>query len=411
MPRTLDPILQAGLENNAGSPIIRVHIARNDAGTFTSNEVLYYKLSNLKVEIKLAPFEFSMAAGFSYVQIERGLLIDGVEYTVFSSWYIVRTIGITSYETTIEAHLFSINNISTPGDVATNTVLAAIITQTDVAHHTNTISWLANAEWWKTIQFLPTGRQLILDKADHIISLMRQKYLIVMFDIGENKVLPIGASHDSEYPETEEDHFLTYSKCAAFEYNIPWTGTKYYVWRDETGSIHYSGTSTNPLYNLGFIPSTASPTLDGFSNKALFAVLSPPRLDICNGDYCNITLPFDYTAIEMISRVLIDEIFDPRAKFVWRMELQAIEWISNTEAGPLPGTIMQIAAYTPLVTTGFDKNLTPAVNNFQALAEAVDELFVDLPVYANNAAAVAGGLTAGKIYRTGGNPDPICVVH
>lgn len=36
---------------------------------------------------------------------------------------------------------------------------------------------------------------------------------------------------------------------------------------------------------------------------------------------------------------------------------------------------------------------------------------VGLPVYANNAAAVGGGLTAGAFYRTGGDPDPVCVVH
>jgi len=36
---------------------------------------------------------------------------------------------------------------------------------------------------------------------------------------------------------------------------------------------------------------------------------------------------------------------------------------------------------------------------------------VGLPVYANNAAAVSGGLTAGAFYRTGGDPDPVCVVH
>jgi hypothetical protein len=36
---------------------------------------------------------------------------------------------------------------------------------------------------------------------------------------------------------------------------------------------------------------------------------------------------------------------------------------------------------------------------------------IGIPVYANNAAAIAGGLTAGAFYRTGANPDPICVVH
>ncbi|KKR42194.1 MAG: putative T4-like protein proximal tail fiber [Parcubacteria group bacterium GW2011_GWF1_40_6] len=34
-----------------------------------------------------------------------------------------------------------------------------------------------------------------------------------------------------------------------------------------------------------------------------------------------------------------------------------------------------------------------------------------LTVYANNAAAVAGGLVAGDLYRTGADPDPIMVVH
>ncbi len=36
---------------------------------------------------------------------------------------------------------------------------------------------------------------------------------------------------------------------------------------------------------------------------------------------------------------------------------------------------------------------------------------IGLPVYANNAAAIAGGLTAGSLYRTGADPDPVCVVH
>ena len=36
---------------------------------------------------------------------------------------------------------------------------------------------------------------------------------------------------------------------------------------------------------------------------------------------------------------------------------------------------------------------------------------VGLPVYANNAAAITGGLAAGDFYRTGADPDPVCVVH
>lgn len=34
-----------------------------------------------------------------------------------------------------------------------------------------------------------------------------------------------------------------------------------------------------------------------------------------------------------------------------------------------------------------------------------------LPIYANNAAAIAGGLVVGMFYRTNADPDPVCVVH
>ena len=50
---------------------------------------------------------------------------------------------------------------------------------------------------------------------------------------------------------------------------------------------------------------------------------------------------------------------------------------------------------------------TAWVRFFQQVATQFDSL----PAYANNAAAKAGGLVAGNIYRTGGNPDLICVVH
>lgn len=34
-----------------------------------------------------------------------------------------------------------------------------------------------------------------------------------------------------------------------------------------------------------------------------------------------------------------------------------------------------------------------------------------LAVYANNAAAVTGGLSVGDFYRTGADPDPVMIVH
>ena len=44
-----------------------------------------------------------------------------------------------------------------------------------------------------------------------------------------------------------------------------------------------------------------------------------------------------------------------------------------------------------------------------AVANALTVL--TLPVYANNAAAITGGLAVGSLYRNGSDPDLVCVVH
>ena len=48
------------------------------------------------------------------------------------------------------------------------------------------------------------------------------------------------------------------------------------------------------------------------------------------------------------------------------------------------------------------KIVTPGVTGVASLA---------LTVYANNAAAIAGGLKTGAFYRSGGNPSLVCVVY
>lgn len=45
------------------------------------------------------------------------------------------------------------------------------------------------------------------------------------------------------------------------------------------------------------------------------------------------------------------------------------------------------------------------------IQELVVNMFADLPVYASNADAIAGGLRLFQPYRTGGDPDVVCVVH
>ena len=61
----------------------------------------------------------------------------------------------------------------------------------------------------------------------------------------------------------------------------------------------------------------------------------------------------------------------------------------------------------PVKWKSFLFNLNLQLDDLVGAANA----FNSLPVYANNAAAVAAGLKAGSPYRTGGNPDAVAVVH
>jgi hypothetical protein len=71
----------------------------------------------------------------------------------------------------------------------------------------------------------------------------------------------------------------------------------------------------------------------------------------------------------------ITEIFDPKLSNIpWRIEVAQEDMFTNTTGGAMPSTIERVAAYTPLVSSGFDGNLTPEINNLQALAQAVDDL-------------------------------------
>jgi photosystem II stability/assembly factor-like uncharacterized protein len=129
----------------------------------------------------------------------------------------------------------------------------------------------------------------------------------------------------------------------------------------------------NPIHNLGFMPSTAVEPDVYFQNTPPEILPIPVHLKYQSSDYIDLLLQPSGTL--PITSLQVTELLDiSKPSMAWRMIITETEWISNTVGGALPGTIERVAAYTPLVTTGFDKNLTPAVNNLQALAEAVDEL-------------------------------------
>ncbi len=78
--------------------------------------------------------------------------------------------------------------------------------------------------------------------------------------------------------------------------------------------------------------------------------------------------------------------------------------------------------YKPFHFTNQEKNVQQKLNiTHDTIAEYIngrnagttawDGIKVTLAVYANNAAAVTGGLAVGQFYRNGADPDLVCVVH
>lgn len=60
-------------------------------------------------------------------------------------------------------------------------------------------------------------------------------------------------------------------------------------------------------------------------------------------------------------------------------------------------------------SASFNETIFQMKDGFFSFIDSIDA--VGIPVFANNAAAITGGLSVGALYRTGGNPDPVCIVH
>jgi hypothetical protein len=72
-------------------------------------------------------------------------------------------------------------------------------------------------------------------------------------------------------------------------------------------------------------------------------------------------------------------------------------------------TIYRHSGTNPVRGREIDTNNDNFVNFVNAIIAGTAVLV--LPVYANNAAAITGGLVAGNLYRDNSNPDHVCIVH
>jgi len=163
-----------------------------------------------------------------------------------------------------------------------------------------------------------------------------------------------------------EDHTITRGDVVLLKDGV----TLKFMWRDEAGTVHTDGSDSSLIHNLGYLESTDSPPASYASNER-GRVTVGIHLKYKTGDIFKLAINSSQHS-QYFGKVT--EILDTHAKIGWRCEIELIDRFENTNGGALPSTIERISAYTPLVTTAFDKNLDATVNNLQALADAVDDL-------------------------------------
>lgn len=95
-------------------------------------------------------------------------------------------------------------------------------------------------------------------------------------------------------------------------------------------------------------------------------------------------------------------------------QLQGIPGIQDTNAIILTTGSWTNGFFNMISSGGFPMTLQTNLYNQGISTHGVSSenyTVMRLPIFANNAAAVAGGLTVGTIYRSGGDPDAVSIVH
>src|SRR5512136_2877952 len=104
--RTLDPILQSAMDSGVFTPIVRAAILDpDDYSVIQYLDLIYFKINGLDIEIE---FYDATESYSDTVSLERGALINGTEYTIFSGIYHLTT----SYKVTLGRYICSGHIIS-----------------------------------------------------------------------------------------------------------------------------------------------------------------------------------------------------------------------------------------------------------------------------------------------------------
>ena len=393
MPRTLNATLEAALDSGNFQPYFLLTVREVGASVIETATPVSFKLSGIEMEAKWLKQNRTIYDGFTKPQelefkLTRGVTIAGVNYTIDSSWYFGTSQNWDGIFQTIQASMLPHSRYSAAGDATYQTVIDAICT-----NYSKTAIYDKSTAVWKSFQFLPTGKTLILNRANDFLTLLKQKRLIYACDNGNDEIRFQSVATVSDL-HSSADHSLQIARFKNMAIDV--INNRRFLSRDENNTITYSGDTDAPLWNLGFIKSTdAKPT----SNTSSAIVLEPiaPHLKYLTFDRFTITFEnwpdIDYVSSGILTTNVIEEYNYEYKEIKWRILLSGFDWGGGTEGGALPGTIEAAAPYTPLNTSHFNNNLDVTVNNIQTLADRVDDHTHGITSPANYSASMTNNQT------------------
>lgn len=362
MPRTINATLDTALQKGEGIPYLLVTLKEIGASIFDTATPTYYKLEPTKLIVRY-PSTSDIGGAWEPNQVEikitRGATISGTLYTIDSSYFTVTDAQWDGYYQTLFANLLPSSKYTIAGDDTYENII------TDVcAAFSKTAIFLTPAATWLTYQFYPTGQSLILRKAYDFFNILRQKRLIYSCDNGNNEILfdsydtmPGGIDHEITMKNGD-------FKITSFPIR------RQFVSQDENGNYTLSGNTDAPLFNLGFLPASAShPT-----NK----VSQPPyelqrlRVDLSYLSFDLFRLTSGIASLQFLAEVT-EEFDTNKFPFPWASILKNLPWGASTEGGSISPSIEAAAPFISLQTGGFNNVLSSNNNNPQSAFDVLDD--------------------------------------
>ena len=300
--KTIDPILLEALEKGKGTPVMVCALYKYEIDGWTLKgeyDVLECILARSRYDLFVQ--ENLLAAGLVdsvvtsawAIEIERGLIVGGVKYSLVSNLYYISSCTYSDHwgSTHIIADLLPTTSII--GIDGTQTAQQVITQAFEQFNNLATISFDVTRDIWFGWKFYDIDKDLNLIDGRTLEEVLQQKYFAYLFPRWFHLIYAYGvASNDGNNVDgtyTPFDHARTTSFLSTDKpINL--------TWDSETGYNEYIDTVTNGVASLGFISVVDNPSaISKFQNwtrvfnGVLFQYIQRPDLRLEQGDLLKVS--------------------------------------------------------------------------------------------------------------------------